>query len=380
MKNISKVFRYSNIYGFRRTMIKAAGRLRNPIIKVLYPELLIKRSKQVSLIGCGQFGFSTISFFLLKKKKNVLLDCYDTVNSNSLSTAFFYGYNSRNSSIEVIENPQCKFIYIASNHYSHTEYATKALQHNKIVYVEKPISVNWEQFSLLLNFVKEYPGKLFVGYNRPFSAAIRSLKPYLQNKKFPITLSCFVIGHLIEKDHWYRIENEGTRICGNVGHWLDLMIHLMSMRGCIPDEFEVAVAYSADKDFDDNLSITITTNFKDLVNIILTGRSEPFEGINETINLQCDNVNVKIDDFRHMTLWEGEKLIKKKFKPKDVGHEAAILQPFSDAPYKRDFFEVEVSTVLMLSITDMVRALEKNRIVKPLEILNKLKSSLVETI
>ena len=90
MKNISKVFRYSNIYGFRRTMIKAAGRLRNPIIKVLYPELLIKRSKQVSLIGCGQFGFSTISFFLLKKKKNVLLDCYDTVNSNSLSTAFFY--------------------------------------------------------------------------------------------------------------------------------------------------------------------------------------------------------------------------------------------------------------------------------------------------
>ena len=87
---------------------------------------------------------------------------------------------------------------------------------------------------------------------------------------------------------------------------------------------------------------------------MLTSRCEPFEGINETINFQYDNTIAKIDDFRRMTIWQDEKLINKKYWPKDVGHHKAILQPFNVDKYKRDWSEVENSTLLMLFITDMV--------------------------
>ena len=55
-----------------------------------------------------------------------------------------------------------------------------------------------------------------------------------------------------------------------------------------------------------------------------------------------------------------EKYIKRRFWPKNVGHKAAILQPF-DNTIKREWKELVVSTELMLVITDMVKNLETNR-------------------
>ncbi len=46
-----------------------------------------------------------------------------------------------------------------------------------------------------------------------------------------------------------------------------------------------------------------------------------------------------------------------KYWPKDVGHNQAITQPFSSV--KRDWREVELSTLLMLFIKDMVMAGEQ---------------------
>ena len=102
------------------------------------------------------------------------------------------------------------------------------------------------------------------------------------------------------------------------------------------------------------MSIALTSESGDLINIVLTARCEPFEGINETINFQHDTTICKNDDFRKMSVWQNEKLIKKRYWPKDVGHRDAILQPFSDT-YKRDRDEVITSSILMLHIADMVK-------------------------
>lgn len=369
-KNLIKVLRYSSIYGFRRTIIKIAGRLRLPIIKFIFPELLLQRKKNISLVGCGQFGFSTISFFLLKQKGNRFLDCFDVDLKKSQSTAGFYGYNCRTSASDLLENPDCRYVYIASNHFTHTEYAVKAIQLRKEVYIEKPISVNWEQLKLLLNTIRSRKGKVYAGYNRPFSKAIMILREYLPSKE-PFTLNCFIIGHKIEQDHWYRDAQEGTRICGNVGHWLDLAVHLMNSREVIPEIFNISISFSHPEEYDDNISISITTNFNDLINIVLTSRSEPFEGINETIDLQAGGVIAKIDDFRKMTVWYNDKVKKYSFQPKDVGHKNAILQPFK-SDKQRDFFEVEISSTLMLTITDMVKRREVFKSVSPAMILYNL--------
>lgn len=272
----------------------------------------------------------------------------------------------------LLSNERCKYVYIASNHASHTDYAIRALQEGKKVYIEKPVSVNYEQFRSLFGFRRNHLqsiDSIFVGYNRPFSPAIQKLNNFIKDCYLPVTLNCFVIGHFIEKNHWYRNPEEGTRICGNVGHWLDLSINLLNTRGKIPQFYTINISYSNTEEIDDNISISIVTELNDLVTIIITSRSEPFEGINESIQLQSGDTIAKIDDFREMHLWKGSRKIKYRFSPKDVGHSNAINQPFNGM--RRDFIEIEVSTVIMLEISDMVKRKENLRVVEPFEIINR---------
>jgi len=139
-----------------------------------------------------------------------------------------------------------------------------------------------------------------------------------------------------------------------VGHWLDLFVHILSWE-VLPDRWRIQLAYSDFKARDDDISIALTSEEGDLINIVLTARCEPFEGINESINLQHGTTICKIDDFRRMTIWQDEKLINKRYWPKDVGHRDAILQPFENG-LQRDIEEVFNSTLLMLHLTDMVKS------------------------
>lgn len=348
--SLRKVIRFCRLYGFSRTIIKVAGRTRNNKLNIFFPRKQMQRN--VSLIGCGQFGFSTISYFLYKNVGNCFLQCYDVNKKNSLSTARFWGYQPVKDWKEILENSSCKYVYIASDHYSHSSYAVEALKAGKAVYCEKPISVNFEQLQMLEDAIVKYSGEIYFGYNRPFSKAVADLECYINNIKQPITLNCFISGHKLGADHWYNDPKEGTRICGNLGHWIDLSMYLFEVRGYMPSKFDINITYADNKETDDNISVSYRTDFGDLVTLVLTSRTEPFEGINETINLQCGNVISKIDDFQTQTIWVDEKKMKKKYKPKDVGHSRSIKQPFTID--KRERSTVLKSTRLMLEIKEMV--------------------------
>jgi predicted dehydrogenase len=357
MNNIKKLIRFILIYGIARTLFKVFGRLRINFIKL--PSFKIK---DVGLIGCGQFGFATIGFFISKKSKHTFIRAYDVDKKNQQSFENFYLIKKETASfMSIINDIEVNYVYIASNHFSHTEYALSAIKNNKIVYIEKPISVNYQQFKSLVNSIKKNNAEIYAGYNRPFSKAVLDLKKNINNfPNKPFSLSYFISGHLLESEHWYRDVQEGTRICGNVGHWLDLTVHILTWRK-LPNSLNISISYSDLNEIDDNISITITTEYNDIISIMLTSRSEPFEGINETINIQYNNTIAKIDDFRKMIIWQDEKLIKKSYWPKDVGHYKAILQPFNTDKYKRNWSEVENSTLLMLFITDMVSNKEANK-------------------
>ena len=275
----------------------------------------------------------------------------------SNSTSQFWGYKEVPDAKQLINNGKCKYVYVVSNHFSHTGYAIEALRSGKKVHIEKPISVNRQQFEDLLTALYETNGSLYAGYNRPYSKAIMTIDDLIANSKKPISLGCFVFGHKIDSDHWYRIPQEGTRICGNVGHWLDLSMHLFNIRGQLPNSLRINIMQADENDVDDNLTISYATDFGDIVTITMTSRGEPFEGIRENINIQCGEVMAVIDDFRKMNLQNGLSNNKYNYSPKDVGHERSIMQVFRDD--NRDWREVEYSTLLMLRITEMIQAGEK---------------------
>lgn len=354
---IQKVFRFISIYGLPRTIIKVAGRTRIACLRFFFLSTYLKHQKDVSIIGCGQFGFSTISYFISKKYGNRFLECYDVDKNHSETSADFWGYKTVDDVKQLMGNDACKYVFVVSNHFTHTTYAIDALKAGKKVHVEKPISVTRTQFEDLLKTLNETNGTLYAGYNRPYSKAIQKVDSMISDSNLPITLGCFIFGHKIEEDHWYRIPQEGTRICGNVGHWIDLSMHLFNIRGKLPETLNINITQADKSDFDDNLTISYATDFGDIVTITLTSRGEPFEGIRENINIQCGEVMAVIDDFRKMTLQDGLKHKSYKYSPKDVGHKRSVMQVFSEN--NRNWIEVVYSTLLMLRITDMVRSGEQ---------------------
>ena len=350
---LHKLIRFARIYGWSRALNKAVARTR--LSWVRYP-FVRRQQATISLVGCGQFAFSCICFFLQKNLGNKFLSTYDSDTTQAQSLARYYGFRQVSPSIdELMANPALTTLYIASNHASHTDYAIAGLQRGLTVYVEKPISVTYTQLVALLAAYRSSTGRLFAGYNRPYSSAIRQLREQVQASALSgaFSISYVVNGHQIPSDHWYRLPQEGTRICGNLGHWLDLTIHILNWRG-LPNWIDLTVTYSNQEEPDDNLVVTMSTNKQDLVSLMLTSRSEPFEGITEAVNIQYQDIIARIDDFRQLTIWRGTSLKKWRYVPKDVGHQRAVLQPFKSD--NRDWREVELSTLLMLHLKEMVLA------------------------
>lgn len=355
---LSKFVRYVRLYGLGRTIFKVAGRTR----RLRLPGAWMPgraAPADVAMIGCGQFAFATIGYFLRRRRSRPFAACFDPEPHAAATFARFYGIDSpARSGSEAMACPGVRYVYVASNHATHAPYAVEALTAGKTVYVEKPVAVTRQQLGeLSAAAAAAGQERIFAGYNRPFSKAVRELRGLCREARGPLTLNCFISGHKLGPDHWYRRPEEGTRICGNVGHWLDLAVHLLSWQS-LPDNWRIDLAWSDAAARDDDLSISLTSERGDLVVIVLTARSEPFEGINETINLQWGDVIAKIDDFRRMEVWCGERRVVRRYWPKDVGHGAAIVQPFS--PLRRAWSEVELSTLLMLCITDMVRDGERS--------------------
>lgn len=350
---LRKLLRFTAIYGPWRTLFKAAGRLRLGL-----PSLSRRRSADIGFIGCGQFAFATIGFFLQRRFGPRVSACYDIDADHARSLARGLRVGHVCSSVDaLLDTPGLRLVYVASNHASHADYAARALERGMDVVVEKPIAVDQDQLLRLLRARVRAPGRLFAGYNRPFSAAVRELRRRTDiDPHGGISLQCFVVGHQLGAEHWYRRPEEGTRVCGNIGHWLDLFVHVLAWRG-MPDRVQISINWADPAEPDDNVCIAIGSDRADLFSVMLTSRCEPFEGINESINFQHGQTICKIDDFRRMTLWQGMRLQRRRFWPKDVGHRDAILQPFAAGP-GRDWHEVELSTLLMLHIADMVRRLQ----------------------
>lgn len=357
--NLQKIIRYILIYGFGRTLVKVLGRLR-PKLKIWlllnFPHYH-RTGKTIGIVGCGQHSYSSIAFFLSTSTKSKIQFALDI--DKDASESFAYAYNAEdisfkyNSNEDIIDIPD--LVYISSNHSSHAEYAINFLKQGSDVFIEKPIAINEQQINMLSRAVNDSKNKVYVGYNRPNSPSIALIKKYATKKDLPLTLSCFITGHFIPENHWYRDSAEGTRIVANLGHWIDLSAHILFWRNFFPDQLNISISYSNIKTPSDNINVTITSDLGDLISLTFTSRSEPFEGVNETINFQQGDLIAKIDDFRTTKIWKNSFYKKVIHWPKNNGHKKTILQPFDNSKI-RNWNEIEFSTRLMLYIESMVIA------------------------
>jgi predicted dehydrogenase len=110
----------------------------------------------VGLIGCGNFAFSNIAYYLKGNCGCVIRGAMDIDIQHTASLYEEHGLHYyTDDADEIISDPAIDLVYIASNHATHAEYAIGALRAGKAVHIEKPHVVHQNQLERLCSAMTE---------------------------------------------------------------------------------------------------------------------------------------------------------------------------------------------------------------------------------
>ena len=149
------------------------------IINENYSEKIEKLS--ISFIGLGQFAQN----YLIPPLKKSNVNFYGVCNSSPISTKSASNGNgfkiSSSDANALIYDEKSEMIFIASQHYSHSNFILQSLNAKKPVYCEKPLCVKEEDLEEILKTRNETNGRVMVGFNRRFSQSFKFIKEKLTN-------------------------------------------------------------------------------------------------------------------------------------------------------------------------------------------------------
>lgn len=323
---LKKIFRYTRLYGLRRTLAKVRGQYHMKYNYKSLPKVgLLKPNSRahIGLIGCGNYAFSNIAYYLDRYQPGLIRGVMDTDINRSASLCQKYTASYYTSDFnKILEDDGINLIYIASNHASHAEYAISCISAGKHVHIEKPHVVSEDQLNRLLSVIKKNPEvRVYLGFNRPRTRLFKDLMNLLAEESGPLMINWFIAGHEIPDDHWYFEKKEGGRVLGNLCHWTDLTLQMVGLVNAFPCQIVPASPPDSKSDF--AVSIIFADNSSSTITFSAKGHT--FEGVREILNVHKGNLLGNLTDFQSLTVdILDRKIIRKSFH-RDHGHHLNII-------------------------------------------------------
>jgi len=331
--------------------------------KIEYPELkhdtpeltIITRQKNavkfpLYLIGAGDYARTTILPNIKKFHRKCVIDYNINIAQWVAKKYSFDSYGIHcHSCLEEIEKDKNPIIFIAGYHSTHTPIALDILNINPTakIFIEKPPVTTEDQLKKLLKVYD--PLKIFIGYNRRHIPWVQDIKKKLDNRKSPLFINMTIKEITLNPNHWYFWPNQGTRITGNLCHWIDLAVYWV---GALPQKLSLIRSPNSD-----NLVLTILFIDGSLVNLFPTEAGNSLRGVQEKIELRFDETTIFVDDFLKMVLDEGGRRKVRRKILRDKGHDQmykrfqwAVLNKQSDL-YSRE--DLALSSLIYLKATEM---------------------------
>ena len=127
-----------------------------------------------------------------------------------------------------LDDPQVDAVFVVVGHHLHARLVCEALDAGKHVFVEKPLAIERDQLTQVVQAAERAPDRLLmVGFNRRFSTHTVRIKQLLAARSEPLAMSMMVNAGAIPADHWIQDPSRGGgRIVGEGCHFIDLLAHL----------------------------------------------------------------------------------------------------------------------------------------------------------
>lgn len=216
--------------------------------------------------------------------------------------------------------PKQGIVYVATSHDTHARLAAAALERGHRVFLEKPAVVTEEDLDLLLDAILTTGGILEVGFNRRWNPLVQELRRALAREAGPTTVTAIVKEVSLERDHWYLWPNQGTRVTGNLCHWLDLGVFLLGA-GAIPTDVTVSPAVNtARESLDEDRVVAVGFDDGSLVTVVATGRGDDLRGVQERLDARRSFTSASLEDLWRLTVRREGRTHRRRTAFRDKGH------------------------------------------------------------
>jgi predicted dehydrogenase/threonine dehydrogenase-like Zn-dependent dehydrogenase len=277
-----------------------------------YPEIL-----NIGVIGASSFFKEVHHPNLLKLNSKFFLHTLVSRDSSNLKhTSENLGFqNYSTDAEEIFSNKEIHLIFITSNQGTHFKYVKRALETNKLFFVEKPLLITYNELDIIKSLQSSFTKSFTVGYNRRYSRHVEIIKSKLINRQ----AAPFIVYNMniSKKSTNNSIFKEGGRIIGEACHIVDLFLYLIDS-DLSHFSFDKLGNFTGD-DKDDN--VTITFKFKDgslaILNYFSVG-SEFLEKENMTIHF--DGKTIILNDFRELSSIDTDNKREILYSNFDKGH------------------------------------------------------------
>jgi predicted dehydrogenase/threonine dehydrogenase-like Zn-dependent dehydrogenase len=274
----------------------------------------------IGVIGSGSFAQKYL--IPMARTQGPLLRLADAsgVTAKSAAAKFQFGAFSTDAR-DVLADPAVNTVFIATRHDTHGTLVLEALEADKNVYVEKPLTIHEEDLGPIADACRRHPARhLQVGFNRRFAPLARQAREVFRGLAEPLIVNHRVSAGFIPKDHWTQTAEGGGRILGEVCHFIDF---LQFITGAVPVRvFAECVSNANAKAQDqDNVAITIglSGGSVGLITYLACGdRLVP----KERIEIFGGGKTFIINDFRTAEVYLNGKL--KKVKAAGKGHREEV--------------------------------------------------------
>ena len=291
---------------------------------------------KVSFLGAGNYSLG----FLMPAFKKTGVSFHSVITGRGIGSykaSRKFNFKQSLSKTDDFFKDDSSIVVIGTRHDTHGEYTLKALTEGKNIFVEKPLTMDMDEVRRIEEFYRSNSGfssdlssnsgsgsgskrtvpQIMVGFNRRFSPLVQKVFPSLRKLNSPKIVSMKINAGQISPDHWVQdVRLGGRRLVGEGCHFIDLARYLV---GHEIAHFNISSTVPVTRDYNKEDQWSLNLEFKDgsLANILYFSnghRAIP----KEDIEVHCDGMSFKIDNFRtlrsfgwktvpNMKLWSQDK-------------------------------------------------------------------------
>ncbi len=186
------------------------------------------RFGNIGIIGAGNFTKRKIIPSLIGLGAELKIIASKSGKTGTQLAKKFSIENSTTDYNKIIDDQEIDIVFITTRHSNHASLVIDTLNTGKLVFVEKPLALNYTELDQIFKALQNNArSNLVVGFNRRFSPHLKKIKESLGTSEIPINIIATMNAGFIPKSHWVNdFDLEGGRIIGEACHMLDACVYL----------------------------------------------------------------------------------------------------------------------------------------------------------